>query len=91
MALVIVHPDYSSQGASKQIYELFLRKVKERGGYWHALPGEVASWWNNRANQNNDNLGYDQKFGIAKITLNSDDVEITICREPAEPVKNFTK
>lgn len=90
MALVIVHPDYSSQGASKQIYESFLQKVKERGGYWHALPGEVASWWKNRANLTNDYSGFDQQIAMAKIALNGGDIEITICGEPVNPVKEFT-
>jgi peptidoglycan/xylan/chitin deacetylase (PgdA/CDA1 family) len=86
MALVNVHPDYSSRGASKQIYESFLQKIKDRGGYWHALPGEVASWWKNRADLNNDYSGNDQKIATAKIALNGDDIEITICGEPVNPV-----
>jgi peptidoglycan/xylan/chitin deacetylase (PgdA/CDA1 family) len=91
MALVIVHPDYSSRGTSKQIYESFLRKIKERGGYWHALPGEVASWWKNRANLNNDYLGNDQQIAMAKIALNAVNIEITICGEPVNPVTNSTQ
>jgi len=90
MALLIVHPDYSGQGTLKQIYELFLRKIKERGGYWHALPGEVASWWKNRANPNNDYSGDDQQSAMAKIALKGDEIEITICGEPVNPVKKFT-
>jgi len=90
MALLIVHPDYSGQGESKQIYESFLQKIKERGGYWHALPGEVASWWKNRTNLNNDYLGNDQQISMAKIALNGNDIEITICSEPVNHVKEFT-
>lgn len=88
MALVIVHPDYSSRGVPKQIYESFLRKMKERGGYWHALPREAASWWKNRANQNNDYLSNDQQIALAKIALNGDNIEISICGEPVDRVTN---
>jgi peptidoglycan/xylan/chitin deacetylase (PgdA/CDA1 family) len=73
MALVIVHPDYSSKGKSSQIYETFLQKMKERSGYWHALPRDVAGWWKKRANQN------DGTAGLAKATLNGESIDITVC------------
>lgn len=91
MALVIVHPDYSGQGALKQIYESFLGKIKERGRYWHALPGEVVSWWKYRANLNNNYFGSDQKIAMAKIALNGGDAEITVCGETISPARNSTQ
>ena len=32
-----------------EIYEELLKYVKEKGNYWHALPGEVARWWRERS------------------------------------------
>lgn len=49
MALVITHPDYLRNDKIKKIYLDFMRTVKDRGGYWHALPHEVAQWWRVRA------------------------------------------
>jgi peptidoglycan/xylan/chitin deacetylase (PgdA/CDA1 family) len=86
MALVIIHPDYSSRGASNQICESFLRKIKERQGYWHALPREVTSWWKNRADRNNVYSGNYQQIAMAKIALNGGNIKITICGEPVNPV-----
>ena len=48
MALVNSHPDYLAQKASWTIYHEFLLEIKERKGYWHALPKEVAKWWRSR-------------------------------------------
>ena len=48
MALVIVHPDYSGDGKLKEIYRTFLRTMKGKTGYWHALPSEIAVWWKER-------------------------------------------
>ena len=49
MALVNTHPDYLREQRHLAIYEAFLASVKERQGYWHALPHDVASWWRSRA------------------------------------------
>jgi peptidoglycan/xylan/chitin deacetylase (PgdA/CDA1 family) len=76
MALVNVHPDYSSTGRSRQIYEAFLRTIKDRGGYWHVLPQEIANWWRNRANKNGDLS--DNPEQLAKAALNGSDISITI-------------
>ncbi len=89
MALVIVHPDYSSKGSPKQIYELFLKKVKERGGYWHALPGEVASWWKKRANRNNGYSDNDQQIAMAKIELKNGAIEISVDSESVIPARKI--
>lgn len=56
MALVIVHPDYfhfidtprKSDQYSFNLYEGFLRFMNAKKNYWHALPSEVANWWNLR-------------------------------------------
>lgn len=75
MALVIVHPDYSGTGKSYQIYTSFLKEMKSRGGYWHALPRDVASWWKSRANQNNEFSSRSEH--LAKAVLNDNVIEIT--------------
>jgi len=49
MALLNAHPDYLQQKSTWNIYYDFLIGMKERGGYWHALPREVARWWKTRA------------------------------------------
>jgi peptidoglycan/xylan/chitin deacetylase (PgdA/CDA1 family) len=49
MALVITHPDYLRDGTTWEVYAQFLHAMKERGGYWHALPRDVARWWRKRA------------------------------------------
>ncbi|TFH29816.1 MAG: hypothetical protein E4G98_03190 [Promethearchaeota archaeon] len=48
MALVNSHPDYLHKPVSLEIYKGFLTSMKERDGYWHALPRDVAHWWNLR-------------------------------------------
>ncbi len=49
MALLNTHPDYLRNPRFWEIYEQFLRAMKIRGGYWQALPCEVAKWWRLRA------------------------------------------
>jgi peptidoglycan/xylan/chitin deacetylase (PgdA/CDA1 family) len=49
MALVNTHPDYLRDSTTWQIYDDLLRSVKERRGYWHALPREIARWWRARS------------------------------------------
>jgi hypothetical protein len=49
MALVNTHPDYLSSSATASVYGSFLETVKSLGGFWHALPRQVAEWWRSRA------------------------------------------
>jgi hypothetical protein len=49
MALVNAHPDYFKHDTTRKVYADFLQAMKERAGYWHALPREVARWWRGRA------------------------------------------
>ena len=49
MALVIVHPDYMVKEEYFKVYEEFLKEMSKKNNYWHALPGEVARWWRERA------------------------------------------
>lgn len=48
MALLNSHPDYLREDRTRAVYIDFLQAVKDQGGYWHALPGEVAAWWRQR-------------------------------------------
>jgi peptidoglycan/xylan/chitin deacetylase (PgdA/CDA1 family) len=48
MALLNAHPDYLRDSATREIYARFLQVMKERGGYWRALPVDVARWWRKR-------------------------------------------
>jgi hypothetical protein len=49
LALVNTHPDYLQSRSSWRLYEAFLRTMRNRADYWHALPCEVARWWRARA------------------------------------------
>ena len=48
MAMMLTHPDYMTKADAKSEYRDFLKYVKDGGGYWHALPREVAHWWRER-------------------------------------------
>jgi len=52
MVLLNSHPDYLLSMDNWDIYAGFLREMKYRGGYWHALPKDVAAWWRDRLNDN---------------------------------------
>ena len=49
LALVNAHPDYLLDSRHFAVYEDFLRQMRERADYWHALAREVARWWRKRA------------------------------------------
>ncbi|MBC7876519.1 MAG: hypothetical protein H7Y59_05045 [Anaerolineales bacterium] len=48
MALLNSHPDYLAKKATWDVYHEFLLAMKKRNGYWHALPRDVAKWWQSR-------------------------------------------
>jgi hypothetical protein len=49
MVLLNTHPDYLLQDGNERIYREFLEAMRNRGGYWNALPQDVARWWRDRA------------------------------------------
>lgn len=49
MALVNTHPDYLHNPVTLKVYDDFLRAMRARADYWHALPREVARWWRARS------------------------------------------
>jgi peptidoglycan/xylan/chitin deacetylase (PgdA/CDA1 family) len=77
MALVIVHPDYSGEGKLKEIYKTFLSTMRERTGYWHALPQEVASWWKKRGDGRKDISGELPMLARAALVNNNTSVLIS--------------
>src|SRR5256884_4453493 len=48
MALVNTHPDYLTDRTTRRVYTDFLEAIRERSGYWNALPVNVARWWRAR-------------------------------------------
>lgn len=50
MALLDVHPDYLLDKRTMAVFTQFLEAMRQRADrFWHALPGEVASWWQQRS------------------------------------------
>jgi len=49
MALLNTHPDYLLEDRVWDVFAEFLTTIQGRDGYWHALPREVAAWWQARA------------------------------------------
>jgi peptidoglycan/xylan/chitin deacetylase (PgdA/CDA1 family) len=48
MSLVITHPDYLDSQRRLDIYRRLLCQAREMAGVWHALPRDVAAWWQAR-------------------------------------------
>ncbi len=48
MALMLTHPDYLQSSRHLDVYRRFLEDVLEWAGFWHALPRQVAAWWQQR-------------------------------------------
>jgi hypothetical protein len=49
MALLNTHPDHLRQPGRWDAYAALLETLRGRGGYWNAVPREVARWWRRRA------------------------------------------
>ena len=45
LALMLTHPDYLATDELRNVYRGFLEHVKCNEQYWHALPIDVARWW----------------------------------------------
>jgi len=67
MALINSHPDYLTQKIDWKVYKEFLMTMKDRIGYWHALPREIARWWRCRT-INGSAIGADDKY-LATLSL----------------------
>lgn len=67
MALVNSHPDYLRDPSQFVIYKNFLQSMRNRVGYWHALPREVAAWWRRRADLSPRGVKDENGTAIAKL------------------------
>lgn len=67
MALLNSHPDYLMNKTVWNVYESFLKYMKERGDFWHALPKETAAWWRHRTE--NDNTIHNPGINIKQVKL----------------------
>lgn len=63
MALMLTHPDYMTSGSLLPSYRRFLERFAADGSAWKALPHEVASWWQRRAESRLEQAG-----GAWKVT-----------------------
>jgi len=70
MVLVNTHPDYLSQPVTWKVYADFLRAMRRRDGYWHALPREMAQWWRARSDAATDVFPAGAVLGKVQLTPN---------------------
>lgn len=71
MVLVNSHPDYLSDPVYWKIYTSFLEAMQHRGGYWHALPREMARWWRTRSDATADVFPAGAALGNVQLAPNS--------------------
>ena len=75
MALVNSHPDYLSESTTWNVYRQFLTSMKERNGYWQALPSDVANWWRKRMSTDAENTGV--QIPLVRVVLEGDTLQMT--------------
>jgi len=68
MALVNSHPDYLVKKINWDVYREFLNTLKNRKGFWHVLPREIAKWWRNRAINRSLQAGDDTSMATTSLT-----------------------
>lgn len=76
MALMNTHPDYLRDPVTWQVYAGMLRAVKERTGYWHALPREVAGWWCAREGAGGE--AADPRLAWGELSLDQDNHRLVL-------------
>lgn len=74
LALLDTHPDYLRDDRTWQVYAGFLEAMRDRGGYWHALPRDVARWWRARSGAHSDSDVPD--LAVRRAVLSGDEVNI---------------
>jgi hypothetical protein len=77
MVLLNAHPDYLSTPVCRGIYEQFLHAMQTRGGYWHALPCEVATWWRRRADASTKEMAARSVMGRIRLSGESISIEVS--------------
>jgi hypothetical protein len=70
MVLVSTHPDYLSDPVTWKVYADFLQAMRRRGGYWHALPMDIARWWRTRSDAKTDVFPTGAVLGKVELTPN---------------------
>lgn len=71
MVLLNSHPDYLMESTHFEIYEAFLKNMKQReDNYWHALPREVVNWWKSRDAVNSAKTKNDSVTQASDLTIN---------------------
>lgn len=76
MALLNSHPDYLVQKRVWNVYEDFLKEMKDRDDYWSVIPRDVARWWRSRSNHTGSNVFPDQD--LVDVYLDNDQLKIRI-------------
>lgn len=74
MALLNSHPDYLKTKSTWDVYYDFLVRMKQRNGFWHALPREVADWWRMRSTNDAHGGRANGDFAVASL----DDQELRL-------------
>lgn len=67
MALLNSHPDYLKTKRTWDVYHDFLVYMKQRESFWHALPREVAAWWQMRNINNMSDLRAEEGFALVSL------------------------
>ena len=76
MVLVNTHPDYLSDPLIWKVYVDFLQAMRCRGGYWHALPRDVARWWRIRSDSTADAADAHPVWGKVELDEEGTGVEL---------------
>lgn len=77
MVLLNTHPDYLLDPKLLGIYTEFLQTMKQKRGMWHALPREVARWWQKRPAVSSECQANGEELG--RITLENGRIEVDWC------------
>lgn len=75
MVLLNTHPDYLSNPLTWNIYNDFLSAIKQRDGYWHALPKDIARWWRARSDDTTDL--FPASVDMGKVQLTPDGITVS--------------
>lgn len=68
MALLNTHPDYLRNQTTRDVYTEFLKDMRQRDDYWHALPKDVAHWWRQRNAAASTNAIQNMTMGHIRLT-----------------------
>lgn len=81
MTLLLTHPDYLDSPKLRSMYGDFLKRALE-SDWWHALPRDVASWWQDReCLAKGTNVKHESKFdpmAFVPATMTSDGSSVSI-------------